>query len=54
MDDPNAENHDSGQGISSEQAVRLLDGIPGAYERAKLGLDQATTGETIPLADMTV
>jgi hypothetical protein len=29
--------------------VDVLDGIPGAYERAQLGLEQARTGETIPL-----
>jgi hypothetical protein len=27
----------------------LLDGIPGAYERAELGLKQASEGKTIPL-----
>jgi hypothetical protein len=32
--------------------VDLLDGIPGAYERAQLGLSQARSGETIPLADL--
>ena len=29
--------------------VELLDAIPGAYERAQLGLDQARQGQTIPL-----
>ena len=30
----------------------LLDGIPGAFERAQLGLGQARAGETIALDDL--
>ena len=30
----------------------LLDGIPGAYERALLGREQAKAGQTIPLDDL--
>jgi len=30
----------------------LLDGIPGAYERALLGREQAKVGTTIPLDDL--
>jgi hypothetical protein len=30
----------------------LLDGIPGAYEQAQLGLKQAREGRTIPLEDL--
>lgn len=30
----------------------LLDGIPGALERAQLGREQAARGETIPLDDL--
>jgi plasmid stabilization system protein ParE len=30
----------------------LLDGIDGAYERAQVGLRQATAGETIPLDEL--
>jgi hypothetical protein len=30
----------------------LLDGIPGAYERALLGRKQAKSGKTIPLDDL--
>ncbi|HEX6662648.1 MAG TPA: hypothetical protein VF025_03150 [Gaiellaceae bacterium] len=30
----------------------LLDGIPGAYERALLGREQAKAGKTIPLDDL--
>jgi hypothetical protein len=32
--------------------VDLLDGIPGAYERALLGREQARAGKTIPLEDI--
>jgi hypothetical protein len=32
--------------------VELLDGIPGAYERAQLGLEQAATRQTAPLEDL--
>jgi hypothetical protein len=32
--------------------VDLLDGIPGAYERAQLGLRQAKAGQTVPLDEL--
>ena len=32
--------------------VELLDGIPGALERAQLGLEQARTGATVSLDDL--
>jgi hypothetical protein len=32
--------------------VAILDGIPGAYERAQLGLKRARSGETIALDDL--
>ncbi|HKH17932.1 MAG TPA: hypothetical protein VKA57_10430 [Solirubrobacteraceae bacterium] len=32
--------------------VELLDGIPGARERAELGLRQARSGETVPLDEL--
>jgi adenylate kinase family enzyme len=32
--------------------VELLDGIPGSYERAHLGLDQARAGQTVPLDEL--
>ena len=32
--------------------VELLDGIPGAYERAQDGLAQAKRGETVALDDL--
>jgi hypothetical protein len=30
----------------------LLDGIPGALDRAKLGLEQGRTGDTVPLDEL--
>ena len=38
--------------LNAENVVRLLDGLPDAYERAELGRRQAAAGETIPLADL--
>jgi predicted transcriptional regulator len=32
--------------------TELLDGIPGAYERAQLGLEQAQAGETVSLDEL--
>jgi predicted transcriptional regulator len=32
--------------------IDLLDGIPGAYERAQLGLRQAKAGRTVPLDEL--
>jgi hypothetical protein len=31
--------------------VEVLDGAPGAYERAQLGLEQARSGQTVPLEE---
>jgi hypothetical protein len=36
----------------ARNVVELLDGIPGTYERAQLGLSQAATGETVPLSEL--
>jgi hypothetical protein len=36
----------------ARDVAALLDGIPGAYERAQMGLEQALRGETIPLEDL--
>lgn len=33
----------------ARNVVELLDGIPGAYERAQLGLKQAEVGDTVSL-----
>jgi hypothetical protein len=38
--------------IDSRSMVELLDGIPGAFERAQLGREQARAGDTIPLDDL--
>lgn len=32
--------------------IELLDGLPSAYERAQLGLQQAKAGETVSLDDL--
>jgi len=34
------------------QIALLLDAIPGAWERAQLGLRQSDSGETVPLDEM--
>lgn len=36
----------------ARNVVELLDGLPGAYQRAQLGLEQATAGETVPLDEL--
>jgi hypothetical protein len=36
----------------ARSVVELLDGIPGAHERAQLGRAQAEAGETIPLEQL--
>jgi hypothetical protein len=38
--------------IDARHAVDLLDGIPGAFERAQLGLEQARSGKTISLDEL--
>jgi hypothetical protein len=38
--------------VDARHVVELLDGIPGAFERAQLGLEQAKSGETIPLDEL--
>ena len=35
--------------LDARNAVELLDGIPGAFERARLGLEQARSGKTVSL-----
>jgi hypothetical protein len=37
--------------LDAENVVRILDGIPDAYDRAALGRRQAQTGETVSLDD---
>jgi hypothetical protein len=36
----------------ARNVVELLDGLPGAYERAQLGLAQAKAGDAVPLDDL--
>jgi hypothetical protein len=36
----------------ARNVVELLDGLPGAYDRAQIGLEQAEAGETVALDDL--
>jgi predicted transcriptional regulator len=36
----------------ARNVVELLDGIPGAYDRAQVGLKHAETGETVSLDEL--
>lgn len=38
--------------VDARHVVELLDGIPGAFERAQLGLEQAKSGQTVSLDDL--
>jgi hypothetical protein len=38
--------------IDADNIVQMLDGIPGAFERAQLGRRQAGSGQTIPLDEL--
>jgi hypothetical protein len=38
--------------LDARNVVELLDGIPGAFDRAQLGLDQAEQGDTVSLDDL--
>lgn len=38
--------------VDARHVVDLLDGIPGAFERAQFGLDQAGAGRTVSLDDL--
>ncbi|MEA2220128.1 MAG: hypothetical protein QOJ35_2754 [Solirubrobacteraceae bacterium] len=38
--------------VDPRNVVELLDGIPGARDRAKLGSEQARVGETVSLDDL--
>jgi hypothetical protein len=35
--------------VDARHVVELLDGIPGAFERAQVGLDQGRSAKTIPI-----
>ena len=36
----------------ARNVVELLDGLPGAFDRAQLGLSQARAGDTVALDDL--
>lgn len=38
--------------VDARTVVELLDGIPGGYERALEGLEQARAGDTVPIDDL--
>jgi hypothetical protein len=38
--------------VDARHIVELLDGIPGAFERAQLGLEQARAGKTITVDEL--
>ena len=38
--------------IDARSIVEILDGIPGAFERAELGIEQIRAGKGIPLDDL--
>lgn len=38
--------------VDARHIVELLDGIPGAFERAQFGLEQARSGRTIAADDL--
>ena len=38
--------------IDADNVVQVLDGIPGAFERAQLGREQARQKQTIPLDEL--
>jgi hypothetical protein len=38
--------------VDARHVAELLDGIPGALERAQLGLEQARSGQTVALDEL--
>lgn len=38
--------------LDGERMTEILDGIPGAFERAEEGRKQIESGDTIPLSDL--
>ncbi len=38
--------------VDARHVVELLEGIPGALERAQLGLEQARSGQTVALDEL--
>ena len=38
--------------VDARHVVELLDGIPGAFERVRLGLQQARSGDTVAFDEL--
>jgi hypothetical protein len=38
--------------VDARHVAELLDGIPGAFERAQVGLEQARSGQTVALDEL--
>jgi len=38
--------------INARTVVEILDGIPGAFDRARLGLEEARSGKTVALEEL--
>lgn len=38
--------------VDAENVVQILDGVPGALDRAQLGLEQARRNQTVPLEEL--
>jgi hypothetical protein len=38
--------------VDARHVAELLDGIPGAFERAQVGLEQARSGKTVALDEL--
>jgi hypothetical protein len=39
-------------GPDGARLTEILDGIPGAWERAQVSIEQARRGETVPLSEL--
>ncbi len=49
---PSLEGDVSFAGLDGTQMTALLNGIPGALERAQLGYEQALAGDSVPLSEI--
>jgi hypothetical protein len=38
--------------FDGERLTEILDGIPGAWERGQVSIEQARRGETVPLSEL--
>ena len=52
IDDGDDMTENEPEDLSPEQATSLLDAIPGAWESAQEGLEDARAGRTIPLDEL--